>query len=48
MVGKFEGLFPGYQLGSVVGLVIGFNQVNELGLWDGKLLGRTLGSMVGI
>ena len=35
-------------LGSVVGLVIGFNKVTVLGSWYGKVLGTTLGDLVGI
>ena len=38
----------GDWLGSVVVLVIGFNKGTLLGFWGGKVLGRTLGSLVGI
>ena len=48
VVGKFEILFLGCLLVAVVGHVLGFNEVNELGLWDGKVLGITLGALVGI
>ena len=32
---------------SVVGLVIGFNEVTELGFWGGKVPGKTLGIWLG-
>ena len=35
-------------LGSDVGFVIGFNKGNVRGLWDGKVIVRTLGDLVGM
>ena len=46
--GKFEVLLLGAWLGSVVGLVIGFNKGTVLGSWYWKALGTTLGDLVGI
>ena len=46
--GNFEGLFLITWLGSVVGLVIGFNKGSVLVYCYGKVLGTTLGDLVGI
>ena len=40
-----EGSLLGFWLGLVAVLEIGKNDVNELGLWDGKVLSTTLGAM---
>ena len=45
---NFYGLFLGEWIGSLDGIEIGTNVVNELGLSDGKVLGRTLGALFGL
>ena len=42
------GLLLGYWLGSVVRLLLGFNKGTVRGFWDGKVLGRTSGALVGL
>ena len=46
--GNFDLLLLGDLLGSVVGLVIGFNKVTVLCYLCGKVLGTALGNMVGL
>ena len=46
--GDFDLLLIGDLLGSVVGLVIGFNKVTVLCYWYGKVIGTTLGDLVGL
>ena len=44
----FEGLLLDDWLGSVIALVIGFNKVIVLSSWYGKVIGTTLGALVGL
>ena len=46
--GKLECLFIGDWIGHLDVLDLGTNVGNEIGLYDGKVLGRTLGALVGI
>ena len=47
-ISKLEGLLLGDLLGSIYGIELGKNVVYELGLFDGKVLVRTLGDLVGV
>ena len=48
VVDKFEGLLLEARLGSVVGIVLGFNEDTKLGFWDGKVLEKIPWALVGI
>ena len=43
--GNLEGSWIGFCLGLVVGIKLGKNYGNGLGLWDGKVIGTTIEDM---